>query len=80
MCLSSSEKKRHGELLQRARSRPALTVGENEGFLDDGGIIEFVRMEDTIRFALNLTAARAASLKVSANLLKVAEKVRGRRE
>jgi hypothetical protein len=77
---SNSEKKKHRELIAKLRAIPVLTVGESDGFLNDEGIIQFVRREDTIRFAVNLESARFTRLKVSANLVKVAVLVKGKYE
>jgi hypothetical protein len=77
---SNSEKKKHRELIAKLRGTPVLTVGESDGFLNDEGLIQFVRREDTIRFAVNLESARSTRLKVSANLVKVAVLVKGKYE
>jgi hypothetical protein len=76
--LSSSEKKRHREILEKLKNAPVLTVGEADELLDQGGVISFVRKEGTVRFAINLNAAQRAQLKASANLLKVALSVKGK--
>ena len=76
----NSERKRQREMLARLRQAAVLTVGESDDFLGDGGIIQFVRREDTIRFAVNLEPARPAGLKLSANLVKVAVLVKGKYE
>lgn len=76
----NSEKKRQRELLVKLRELAILTVGESDDFLSDGGIIQFVRREDTVRFAVNLEPARPARLNLSANLVKVAVLVKGRYE
>jgi len=52
-----------------------LTVGENEGFLRSGGIIEFVREGRHVRFDISNRAAAKASLTLSARLLSVARSV-----
>jgi hypothetical protein len=75
-----SETKRQRELLVKLRESAVLTVGESNDFLADGGIIQFVRKEDTIRFAVNLEPARPARLNLSASLVKVAVLVKGRHE
>jgi hypothetical protein len=76
----NSERKRQREMLVKQREAAVLTVGESDDFLGDGGIIQFVRKEDTIRFAVNLEPARPARLNLSANLVKIAVLVKGRHE
>jgi hypothetical protein len=63
-----------GEILG---SLPAgvLTVGDEQGFLRDGGIIAFVIDHRHVRFDINQRAAARASLTLSARLLNVARSV-----
>jgi hypothetical protein len=56
-----------------------LLVGENPGFAEDGGIVNFFREEDRIRFEINAEAAKRAELEMGAQLLKLAEPVNRRR-
>ena len=78
--VSTSERKRARDLLAKLKGAPVLTVGETDEFLDQGGMMKFVRKEDTIRFAVNLEPAHRARLRLSANFLKVAISVRGKYE
>ncbi|HKY33832.1 MAG TPA: YfiR family protein [Candidatus Polarisedimenticolia bacterium] len=55
---------------------PVLTVGESSGFLERGGSIQFVTVEDTVRFEVNLAAAHRAGLKISSRMLSYARQVR----
>lgn len=56
--------------------RPILTVSDFEGFLRRGGILRLHRnAENKIRVRLNLEAARATRLTISAKLLRVVEVV-----
>lgn len=55
--------------------RGTLTVGEGNGFLAQGGIIQFVTQNRTVSFEISLKAAQAAGLKISSALLHVARKV-----
>jgi hypothetical protein len=49
-----------------------LTVGETEGFTESGGMINFVRQVNRIRFQINEVAAKSAGLKISSKLLSLA--------
>ena len=53
-----------------------LTVGDDDGFLDQGGHIVLARDGDRVVFDVNLPAMRRARLAISARLLKVARSVR----
>jgi hypothetical protein len=54
-------------------SEPILTVGDSEAFYRSGGIIQFFTDHSHVRLKVNLAAARADSLTISAKLLRVAE-------
>jgi hypothetical protein len=51
-------------------------VGEGDRFCQSGGIIQFVIVENKVRFIINQNAAKAANIKLSATLLDLAEKNR----
>jgi len=53
-----------------------LTVGEEESFLREGGMITFVIENRRTRFDVNPTAADSAGLKLSSKLLSVARTVK----
>ena len=78
--VSAAERRRFRDICGKIRAMPVLTVGETDGFLDEGGSINFVLKEKSVRFEINLQAAQAAGLKLEANLLKVAISVRGKYE
>ncbi len=69
-----------GELLRSARGTAVLTVGEAEGFLTQGGMINFTNQENRVRLEIGLDNVQQARLNVSAKLLAVAGVVRGRPE
>ena len=48
--------------------RPVLTVGESPAFAKAGGMVTFDVVDEKIRFALAMSAATAAGLKVSGHL------------
>ena len=76
--ISDSEKKLTDEILEKMKGLPILTVGETDQFLDQGGVINFVKKEAKIRLEINLDAARQANLQISSKLLNVADLVKGR--
>lgn len=73
--VSGTEEKKYGRILEVLKGRSALTVGETDGFLRAGGIVEFSFDTSPIRVAINLAAARNAKLKLDARLLAMAKRV-----
>jgi hypothetical protein len=74
--ISSSEDSRLDAILRKADALPILTVGENESFLQKGGIINFTLKEDKIHLEINLRVAQKAKLQISSKLLSVADAVK----
>ncbi len=70
-----SERKDVKKMLGGFCGRPVLTVGEQRGFAEDGGVINFVTDRKRIRFEVNLRCAEAGGLSLSAQLLKLARRV-----
>jgi hypothetical protein len=68
-------KRRWRDALERLQSHPVLTVGE-EDFARNGGSISFIKVENKIRFEINVDAARRADLKIQSGLLSLARIVR----
>jgi hypothetical protein len=65
--------------LRVARDTPTLTVGETDDFLDQGGVINFVKEGRNVRFAISNGAAEHAGLQVSSRLLRLAVNARSQR-
>lgn len=80
--VAASERRRYREILAHVGQQSILTVGETDDFPEAGGVLHlFVKREsNTVKFNVNLDAAKPAQLKFSASLLKLADKVRGRYE
>jgi hypothetical protein len=57
--------------------RPVLTVGADDAFAREGGMIALRTIEGRVRFEVNLAAATRAGLKVSARMLDLAFAVHG---
>lgn len=66
--------------LAAASTRPILTVGESEDFLDRGGMVRFVLEDGRIRFEINHDAAARMHLRISSRLLRLARPTDGRPE
>ena len=56
----------------------ALTVSDAMDFLDRGGMIQFLIIQNHVRFAVNLNAVNRAHLVLSSELLRVAYSVIGK--
>ena len=50
-----------------------LTVSDRDGFLEVGGMIQFIAEGDRLRFEVNQTAAETAELKMSSQMLEMAK-------
>ena len=73
--ISDSEEERVGRILSLLRDAPVLTVSNVPGFVERGGMIQFVLDNGRIRFLVNLEPAQRDGLALSSELLKVAVKV-----
>ena len=75
--ISASEKKRLPAILSGLRGSSVLTVSDEPGFLDAGGMIQFLNENGRVRFAINTDATSRANLKMSSKLLSLARPVAG---
>jgi hypothetical protein len=76
--IGHSEASRMGAILAKASALPILTVGEDEAFARNGGIIDFVLKNGNVRLEIDLAAAKKAGLTISSRLLAVADVVKGK--
>lgn len=74
--ISSAEVRHSAEALDRIRSSPVLTVSDGRAFANAGGIIELYVDRGKMRFAINVSAAARAGLRISSRLLGLARIVR----
>ncbi len=61
-----------GRLARRMCGRPVLTIGEQRGFAEAGGVINFKTDRKRVSFEINTECADAAGIRLSAQLLKLA--------
>jgi hypothetical protein len=73
--IASSKKNRTGQILEMLRGSTAMTVGDTEGFVQQGGMINFVLVNNRVQFEVNRWAIEVAGLKISSKLLSVAKLV-----
>ena len=67
-----AERECQAEVLTGLRDSPVLTVGETDGFLADGGLLNFYLEDNRVRFEVNLPAVERTRLKISSKLLRLA--------
>lgn len=75
--VAGSEQSRVSRLLPLPERRATLVVTESPAGLDAGAVINFVIRDDRVRFDVDLESAEKYGLKLSAQLLKIARRVRG---
>jgi len=74
--ISTSEKGRVKQILKSLADAPVLTISEMEGFGQNGGIINFITVDNKIQFEINSEKAEQHKLRISSQLLKLARIVR----
>ncbi len=72
--VSASESKRMPEILRGLGASKVLTISETERFIKDGGMINFFREGNRIRFEISDQAARNVGLKIASKLLELGRK------
>jgi hypothetical protein len=77
--LSRGQKARMEEVLSKLEGVPVLTVSETDEFARRGGMISFIRKDESFRFEVNLEVAEKAGIKVSAKLASMATIVKNER-
>jgi len=76
--ISPAEMKNLQAILAKIGNSPVLTVGDTEGFLEAGGMINMLVSEGArVRWEINQTPLEQAGIKLSAKLLQIAVRVIG---
>ncbi len=73
--ITRSAKSNTRKILSYTKDSHSLTVGESDDFLEKGGMINFVRKGDKIRFEINVAAYETAELRISSKVLRIAERL-----
>ena len=73
--ISSSEKRYMARILKPISKQSILTVADTPGFLEAGGIINFVIEDKKVHFEINTAAARRARLQLRSKLLRLAKRL-----
>ena len=64
-------------LLEEVADKPILTVGETDGFLEMGGMVNFIEDAGKVRFEVNVAPTEKAGIKIRSRLLRIAVRVLG---
>lgn len=70
-----SEKQNFGRLIDLVKNSAVLTVADTQGFLEAGGIVNFILKDNKVRFQVNLSAAKKVKLQIRSQLLRLATKI-----
>ena len=73
--VGQAEAPRFAEMAASASGKPLLLVTDSEGAFGQGSMINFVAVEDKMRFDVDLASADRGKLKISSRLLALARKV-----
>lgn len=73
--IGNPDQTRTGNLIEKIRESPVLTVASHDGFIESGGIINFIFLDNRVSFEINQQNAEVAGLKISSRLLRLAKKV-----
>jgi len=73
--ICASEKGRLPHILRSIHNTRMLTVADQEGFCEAGGMINLVFVKNRVGFEVNVQAANRARLRISSQLLKLATNV-----
>jgi hypothetical protein len=73
--VSRSESARLAEVVAAVRGQPVLVVSESDEGLEKGSMINFVLVEDKLRFDVSVGLAERGNIRISSRLLAVARKV-----
>lgn len=73
--INSYSKNSISHILKSAVENSILTVSDQSGFTANGGIIEFIPINNKIRFKINNRVAKQSNIKISSRLLNLATSV-----
>lgn len=73
LVVSRKEAKDTELLLASVATRPVLTIGDSDGFAEQGGIIGLELKQNRVGFAINIEASEQVGLGINAQLLQLAK-------
>jgi hypothetical protein len=63
------------EFIKLLHQKSILTIGDDESFYSNGGMISFVVYDETVQFSVNLGVANEVGLRLSSRMLALAKRV-----
>ncbi len=75
LLLSDVDRPYTSAILEQTRSTPLMTVSDSRGFAAAGGVFGFIILEGKVRFEVNLASAQRHRIRISSQLLKLAQTV-----
>lgn len=76
LVVGESEAAKSGEMARLATEQGALSVSATDQFVENGGAIGLVTVDNRVQFEVNLETAQKANLKLAAQFVKLARKVK----
>lgn len=73
--VSANQQKYTKDIIALFQKKPVLIVGETPGFLEAGGMVNFIMQEGKVCFELNQDTAKVAELKMASQLMRLAKRV-----
>ena len=73
--LAGSQAEHLADAVRTVSARPVLTVSDADSFVERGGMIQLVPVDNKLRFAINRGAAARSELRISSKLLRLATRV-----
>lgn len=73
--ITSEANSKTKNILDHLKNNQILTIGESDDFINQGGMINFIRVGNKIRFEINVDAIEQAELKISSKVLRIAERL-----
>lgn len=73
--VTASERRKTKDILAKLRGFPIVTVSDNEGFIETGGMLRLVLIGSRVRWEMNQAPLKAAGLTASAQLYRNAVRV-----
>lgn len=75
LLLSDNDRQTVSSILEQTRSMPLMTVSDSRGFANAGGVFGFIILDGKVRFEANLASAQRHRIRISSQLLKLAQTV-----
>ena len=69
------EAEKRSGYLEYLDSKSVLTISHFDGFIDNGGMINFNLYENRVQFEINVVATKKSNIKISSKLLRLARRI-----